>query len=80
MKKKDLMKLRERKLEDLKSLADKTRDELIKIGLNLAAKREKNLKMVKSQRRELAQILTIIKEKEILQKESKKINEDGKKA
>jgi ribosomal protein L29 len=69
MKKKELIKLREKTVEELKKLSSDKRLELIKIESELKGGKEKNLKKVKNQRHELAQILTIVREKEIMEKE-----------
>ncbi|MFZ5932976.1 MAG: 50S ribosomal protein L29 [Patescibacteria group bacterium] len=71
MKKKDLIELRNKKIADLKKLAQEKDLELTKAGVKIADKSEKNLKKVKNIRRELAQVLTVTREKEIVEKESK---------
>ena len=68
MKSKDLQNLRGKTIVELmKQLADK-KLELMKVGVNLKSSKEKNLKKAKNIRRELAQIMTVVKEKEILEK------------
>ena len=70
MKKKDLQDLRAKGTEELNKKAAEMGLELIKVKAKLLGSKEKNLKKVKFIRRDLAQIMTILKEKEILESES----------
>jgi ribosomal protein L29 len=70
MKKKELTSLRSKSLEELKkSLAEKMAEVSLFFS-SLKAGKEKNSSKGKNLRREIAQILTIIKEKEIIEKAS----------
>jgi ribosomal protein L29 len=71
MKKKDLTDLRNKKTNELEKLLSKKRNELINTYAKIKAGQEKNLKKAKNIRRDVAQILTIIREKELLKKETK---------
>ncbi len=71
MKKKDLTDLRNKKINELEKLLSKKRNELINTYAKIKAGQEKNLKKAKNMRRDIAQILTIIREKELLEKETK---------
>ncbi len=71
MKKKDLTDLRNKKVSELEKLLSKKRNELINTYAKIKAGQEKNLKKAKNMRRDIAQILTIIREKELLEKETK---------
>lgn len=71
MKKKELLDLRKKEVSDLKNLAAAKRIEIVKARMEMKAKKQKNLKIVKNLSHDLAQILTIIREKEILEKEGK---------
>lgn len=71
MKKKDLTDLRNKKINELEKLLSKKRNELINTYAKIKAGQEKNLKKAKNIRRDIAQILTIIREKELLKKETK---------
>lgn len=59
------------KTEDLKKKVFEKKLELMKLLSNKASKGDKNLKKGRNLKKEIAQILTIIKEKEIIGKESK---------
>ncbi|KKQ51952.1 50S ribosomal protein L29 [Candidatus Woesebacteria bacterium RIFCSPHIGHO2_01_FULL_39_17] len=69
MKKKEIQDLRGKTQAELKKKAEDKRLELSKIVVNLKASKEKNLKKAKNLRRELAQILTVLREKEILERD-----------
>ena len=71
MKKKDLTDLRNKKINELEKLLSKKRNELINTYAKIKAGQEKDLKKAKNIRRDVAQILTIIREKELLKKETK---------
>ena len=71
MKKKDLTDLRNKKINELEKLLSKKRNELINTYAKIKAGQEKNWKKAKNIRRDVAQILTIIREKELLKKETK---------
>ena len=69
MKRKDLVDLKTKEIKDLnKILADK-KAELEKVMVNIRAQKEKNLKKASHLRRDVSQVLTLISEKKILEKE-----------
>ncbi len=68
MKKKDLASLREKKIEDLKKLVKEKKDELKKAQIKLVSGKEKNLKKVKNLKTEIAQMLTLIRESQLIVK------------
>ena len=72
MKKKDLQDLRAKGTDELNKKAAEMGLELIKVKAKLLGSKEKNLKKVKFIRRDLAQISTIIREKEILKESNRK--------
>jgi ribosomal protein L29 len=68
MKTKDFKDLRIKDLKTLKKLAVEKKKEAIKAKMGEVSSKEKNLKLALNIRREVAKILTLIKEKEILEK------------
>lgn len=66
MKRKDLSKLKEKSKNELLKLSGNQKIELIKTVGNLKANKEKDLKKASKLKRDLAQVLTIIREKEII--------------
>ena len=72
MKKKDLVSLREKDIDTLKTqVVEKKKEEELTL-VRIYAGQEKNLKKAFLIRREIAQILTIIREKEIIENEVQK--------
>ncbi|MEK7188461.1 MAG: 50S ribosomal protein L29 [Patescibacteria group bacterium] len=72
MKKKDLVSLREKDINTLKTkVIEKKKEEELTL-VRIYAGQEKNLKKAFLIRREIAQILTIIREKEIIENEVQK--------
>ena len=69
MKRNELFKLRGKVKEELKDLVEIKKLEFLKVEANIKAKREKNLKRAKILRHELSQILTILREKELMEKD-----------
>ena len=69
MKKRELQSLATKTKEELKKLADEKELELLKVVANLKASKEKNLKKAKNVKRDLAQVMTKLREKEIIQEE-----------
>ena len=69
MKRNDLLKLRGKAKEELKGLAEVKKLEFLKVKASIKAKREKNLKRAKILRHELSQVLTILREKELMEKD-----------
>lgn len=71
MKKKDLADTRNKEIKDLKKLAEEKKLELAKTEVKIRSGEEKNVKKAGGLRREIAQILTIIQEKELIEQEKK---------
>lgn len=69
MKRNELFKLRGKVKEELKDLVEIKKLEFLKVEANIKAKREKNLKRAKILRHELSQVLTILREKELMEKD-----------
>jgi ribosomal protein L29 len=67
MKKKDLIGLRNKNITELKKMVDNKRGEFYNSYASLKASGEKNVKKSKNLRHEISQILTVIKEKEIIE-------------
>lgn len=74
MKKKDFIELKGKEITDLLKMVKTKKTELAKLGPKVIAGEEKNLKKAAGLRREVAQFLTLIREKEILKKEEKSEN------
>ncbi len=71
MKKKELKDLRTKDVADLRKMLAKKKKEVSGKRMDMAGAKEKNLKVVKNMRREIAQTLTVITEKEIIGKITK---------
>jgi len=74
MKKKEFTDLRKKEPKDLGKLVVSKRLEARKAKLSLMAGKEKNLKIYRNIRRDIAQIETVIREKQIM--ESLKVKEE----
>jgi ribosomal protein L29 len=72
MKKKDFKDLNAKETKDLVKMVVAKKDDLAKIIPNLKAGKEKNLKKSKNLKKEIAQLLTLIQEKEVMKKETAK--------
>lgn len=72
MKKKDLKNLRDKSKNELKATVYKRKNELVATYAKIKAGQETNLKKAKNLRRDIAQILTVIREKETSEEETKK--------
>jgi ribosomal protein L29 len=70
MKKKDLKSLRTKPVKDLQKMISEKKKEASDTYLKIKSGQEKNLKKVNNLRTDISQILTVIKEKEILEKEN----------
>lgn len=68
MKTKDFKELRAKDVKSLRTLAYKKRLEVMKKHMSVLGGKEKNLKSVGNLRNELAKILTLVREKEIIEK------------
>jgi ribosomal protein L29 len=75
MKKKDLVGLRNKNISELKKMVDNKRGEFYNSYASLKASGEKNVKKSKNLRHEISQILTIIREKEIIEEIEKEKGE-----
>ncbi|MGD0522983.1 MAG: hypothetical protein ABSA43_00260 [Candidatus Microgenomates bacterium] len=71
MKKKDLGELKAKSIADLSKLAGVKRTEVDKTLLEIGVQKEKNLKKAKNLKKDLAQILTLIREKELVEETKK---------
>ena len=80
MKKKDLQDLRNNKVVELEKIVAKKRQESVLTNAKMKTGQEKKVKKVKNLRREIAQILTIIREKQILEEEEKKESKNNTKS
>ena len=69
MKKNDIKGLREKSLPELEKLVSEKKLEISQLLAKIASGGEKNLKKIKNLKTEVARILTIIREKEIIEKE-----------
>jgi len=80
MKRKDYADLKGRTFEELTKMASVKRTDAVKKKMQILAGKEKNLKVYRNLRVEIAKILTLIREKEILEEmQSKEVkNQDGK--
>lgn len=65
MKTKDFAELKNKSIADLAKLAMAKKVEIDKSILEIGVQKEKNLKKAKNTKKDLAQILTLIKEKEL---------------
>lgn len=71
MKTKDFKELKAKETKDLVKMVMAKKDELAKTVPSLKVGKEKNLKKASLLKKEVAQLLTLIREKEILKKETK---------
>lgn len=76
MKKKEFNDLREKSVKDLKKIVVEKKLEEKKVRMNMYGGKEKNLKVGRILRTEIAKILTLVREKEII--ESLQVKEEGK--
>ncbi len=72
MKKKEITDLRSKKIEDLRKMADVKRAEVLKTKMKIMGGKEKNLSLKRNLSRDLAKILTLVREKEIIESLEKK--------
>lgn len=72
MKSKDLKTLRNKNRQDLKKVLTDKKEELAKSYIRMKGGQEKNLKKSWRLRKDIAQILTLIREKEMSKKSTKK--------
>ena len=76
MKKKDIISLRSKEAIELAKLVGQMRLEIVKTKANIPASKEKNLKKVKNLRHDLAQVVTLMREKQIMEKAKGEIKEE----
>nr|AKQ04356.1 coiled-coil 59..80 [uncultured Microgenomates bacterium Rifle_16ft_4_minimus_5036] len=69
MKRKEIEELRKKDRQALEKLVSEKKTVLVKTVTDTKIAREKNLKKAKNTKREIAQIETVLREKEILEKE-----------
>lgn len=73
MKRNDFKSLKTKKVEELKKIVSEKKLELLKLLSNKVSKGDKNLMKGRNLKKEIAQILTLVKEMEIIKKiETKK--------
>lgn len=68
MKSKDLSDIRKKSIKQLDTMLTKSREELDQVKIDMSLGKESDFKKAKKIKKEIAQILTIIKEKEIVEK------------
>lgn len=68
MKTKEFKSIKIKEIKELKNLVSKKKLELIKNQVKMLSGKEKNLKKIWGLKKEIAQLLTVIKEKEFLEK------------
>ena len=78
MKKKEFNQLREKDAKDLKKIVVEKKLEFEKTKMKILGGKEKNLKMGRNFAREIAKILTLIREKEIIESLQPKVEEKKK--
>ncbi|MGA2910362.1 MAG: 50S ribosomal protein L29 [Candidatus Microgenomates bacterium] len=79
MKRKDFTELKGKTAEELVKLASQKKLETMKVKMEILGGKEKNLKAYRNLRVELAKILTLIREKEILAKLAPKVEKKAEK-
>jgi len=72
MKKKELNETKKKEISELRNIINKKRLELKMAHVNILDGKEKNLKLAKNLRKDIAQLLTFISEKEIFDKDKLK--------
>lgn len=71
--KKDLKEIVSKTEKELRDLVKEKREELFHLNLDLRQNKLKNTRSIFNTRKEIARILTLIKEKELVQKEEKQL-------
>lgn len=69
MKRKELQELRQKDKAQLLKLVREKKKELVKEAADIGLGRAKNVKAVRNLRRDIAQLMTILREKEIIENE-----------
>lgn len=57
----------EKSISELKKEAEKLREEVSKLGFDLSLNKLKDTNMIKKKRRDLARVLTLIRQREIIE-------------
>ena len=79
MKRKDYTELKGKTVKELVKLASTKKAEAVKSKMKILGGKEKNIKLYRQIRAEIAKILTLIREKEILEKVQPEVkSEEGK--
>ena len=73
MKIKDFKDIKSKELKDLKKVLSEKKKDAAKKRMEIFSGKDKNLKLSKNLRKDIAQILTLIREKEIMEKLNKKV-------
>ncbi len=76
MKKKEFVQMKNLDLKELKTKVEVLRKEIANLTLDKNMKKLKDLKMVSKKKKELAQALTVIRQKELLSQLESKIGEE----
>jgi len=71
MKKKNFQELRQKDIKSLEKMVAEKKHDLLVDKVNIKASKEKNLKVIRNTRHDLARILTLIREKELAAGEEK---------
>ncbi len=80
MKRKEFNEIKTKQIKDLTKMLGTKKLEARKVKMNLLAGKEKNIKVYRNIRREIAQIMTIIREKQIVESlQPKEVKEEVKK-
>jgi len=77
MKTKDFKELRSKDIGGLKKLAADKQEEAVRAKMATVTSKEKNTKLTLNIRREVAKILTLVREKEILESLAPKAKKEG---
>lgn len=72
MKKKELKSLKQKTIKEIEKVLIKKRQSLLETIVKAKAGQEKNVKKVKMLKKDVAQILTILKQKQLKEKQEKK--------
>ena len=72
MKRKDLNSLRTKNIQELEKFLNEKRTEIMKVRVRTKVSKEKNLKHVKMLKRDISQVYTILTEKRLIEKDSKR--------
>ena len=79
MKKNEFVQIKGLDLKELKAKAKALREEIANLTLDKNMKKLKDLKMILKKKKELAQVLTVIRQKELLQELESKIEDQRRK-